>query len=783
MSTNQIINDVLPWTQVTASASQTVFDTNWTSAYPENIIVYKRAAAATPDELTQVLSTSAYVVTFVGTAQVVRVTLLSGATAGDIVTIIRDTPADRLNLYTNTNFVPSMLNQDTAILTLVDQERQMLNDLSVKYHVSGMNPNFAATQNLPVVPLTGNQVWATNPTGTAIIGYDVPEGGGLAPSAAKYLVQTADVEVPNAQAMGELSTGIVVNTAGTGVQLTRTLTGTANEVSVTDGTGLSGNPTVSLPTDLILPGTMEAGGAIDMAGFGVNNALDPVLDQDLATKIYVDTSVGSAAGGITGNMQYNNGGAFAGDADINTDGAGNLEIDGSLEVDNININGNTISSTDTNGNINLTPNGTGQVLVPTPTASTAATTKQYVDSLVAGLNFLNPAYAATTADLSGYTYDNGVSGVGATLTAGSNGAFATDSVSPALGARILVKNQTATEQNGVYTLSTVGDGSNLAVLTRATDYNTPAQITSGDYIIVEAGSTQSNTSWVQTATVTLVGTDPITFTQFTASIPVNVASGGTGRTSDTAYALIAGGTTSTSAHQSLGTGTSGQLLQSKGNAALPDYTTATYPTTTTANRLLYSSSTNEVGELATGTGVNTALGQNVTGSGGMALQTSPTFITPILGVAAATSISLGAAALNAYDVGTFNSITFTAAIHGDLSVTYPTRITSFQVFGSACYFSILLQITPTFSTASGDVSLSGMPVIAAGTLSCFSVSIGGAGFTNVANTISIYGQVGVGSSSMAFRSNKSGAAASPIGITSFTSGQVVTLVCSGRYSI
>jgi hypothetical protein len=42
-----------------------------------------------------------------------------------------------------------------------------------------------------------------------------------------------------------------------------------------------------------------------------------------------------------------------------------------------------------------------------------------------------------------------------------------------------------------------------------------------------------------------------------------------------------------------------------------------------------------------GTGVATALGQSVTGSGGIALATSPTFVTPTLGVATATSVATG----------------------------------------------------------------------------------------------------------------------------------------------
>jgi hypothetical protein len=64
-----------------------------------------------------------------------------------------------------------------------------------------------------------------------------------------------------------------------------------------------------------------------------------------------------------------------------------------------------------------------------------------------------------------------------------------------------------------------------------------------------------------------------------------------------------------------------------------------------------------------GTGVATALGQNVTGSGGIALATSPTFVTPTLGVATATAVTTnelrgtvqslsGAGAVNITDLAT-----------------------------------------------------------------------------------------------------------------------------------
>lgn len=80
---------------------------------------------------------------------------------------------------------------------------------------------------------------------------------------------------------------------------------------------------------------------------------------------------------------------------------------------------------------------------------------------------------------------------------------------------------------------------------------------------------------------------------------LGVPSGGTGIGSATAYAPLVGGTTSTGAFQSATTGSSGQLFQSAGASSIPSWTTATYPSTTTASEILYSSSTNVVGQITT----------------------------------------------------------------------------------------------------------------------------------------------------------------------------------------
>ena len=153
----------------------------------------------------------------------------------------------------------------------------------------------------------------------------------------------------------------------------------------------------------------------------------------------------------------------------------------------------------------------------TPTVSTDAATKQYVDDVAQGLNIHAASYAATTANLNA-TYSNGSSGVGATLTnAGTQAAFETDGTTPPINSRILVKDQTAAAQNGIYTLTTVGSGSTNWVLTRATDFDTPTEIAGGDFTFVDNGTTLANTGWVQVDEVTSVGSDPIIWQQFSGA--------------------------------------------------------------------------------------------------------------------------------------------------------------------------------------------------------------------------------------------------------------------------
>src|SRR5210317_1190313 len=113
-----------------------------------------------------------------------------------------------------------------------------------------------------------------------------------------------------------------------------------------------------------------------------------------------------------------------------TVGATTTDIAGltSLVVDSLTINGQSITTTASNKDIGLTPHGTGTITVPSGYEERAGFTdnslanKKYVDTVAQGLDAKPSARAATTANISG-TYSNGTAGVGATITAGSNGAI------------------------------------------------------------------------------------------------------------------------------------------------------------------------------------------------------------------------------------------------------------------------------------------------------------------------------------------------------------------------
>jgi hypothetical protein len=175
-------------------------------------------------------------------------------------------------------------------------------------------------------------------------------------------------------------------------------------------------------------------------------------------------------------------------------------------------------------------------ITTTPTSNTDIVNKEYADAIASGIHFHEAVGYATTAALPAATYNNGTSGVGATLTANANGALTVDSytfTSPAdNGTRILVKNQANGAENGVYTLTQAGNSSPGApfILTRSTDMDTVGtgvdQIDEGDFFLVTGGTANINTAWVQqTPPPITIGTTAILFQQFAAPITYTAGTG------------------------------------------------------------------------------------------------------------------------------------------------------------------------------------------------------------------------------------------------------------------
>ena len=382
-----------------------------------------------------------------------------------------------------------------------------LTSLSVTGNASAGNLNTAG--KVVASSLESNVATGTAPfvvastTKVANLNVDLVDGFSTdqATSANTIVVRNADGNIVATNAsLGNLATAnFVAGTLTTAAQPNITSVGTLTSLSVT-GNASAGNVNAgNLLTANFVAGTLTTAAQPNITSVGTLSSL-----------------------GVSGNVT-----------------AGNLISNNSVVTDGItNKSGNLTISANSNVNISITGGGVIDVGnsritdLATPTSDSDAATKLYVDNLTStGIHYHQPVRVESPTALNA-TYNNGSNGVGATLTnAGTNAAIVIDGISLSTSDRVLVYQQANAVHNGVYVVSTVGNGSTAWVLTRSSDADTYAPSTDngldeGSYFFVQEGVTGAGESYVCSTPGTITfGTTPINFAQFSKA-PIYTA--GTG---------------------------------------------------------------------------------------------------------------------------------------------------------------------------------------------------------------------------------------------------------------
>jgi hypothetical protein len=382
-------------------------------------------------------------------------------------------------------------------------------------------------------------------------------------------------------------TGFLAMTGGGTSVSGRTFQATANQISITDADGSAGSPVFSIASNAVLPGTgavtvpvgttaqkpagssgqirynsdsqvfegyangswnsFSLAGGVSTFSAGSTGLTPSAASSGVVTLggILVVTNGGTGASTLTGYVKGTGSTPMTASATIPSTDITGLGTMSTQNASAVAITGGTASGVAITGStINSTTIGAGtpstgvftSVAMTTGTITTAPTTgndivnKDYADAIASGINFHQSCRLATTTALAANTYNNGASGVGATLTANANGALSVDSVAVVVGNRILVKNEVTQANNGVYTVTQTGSAGAPYILTRASDFDTAGagvdKIDAGDFFLITAGATQANTSWVQQTPLPItVGTTAIVFTQFGAPLTYTAGTG------------------------------------------------------------------------------------------------------------------------------------------------------------------------------------------------------------------------------------------------------------------
>lgn len=382
----------------------------------------------------------------------------------------------------------------TASTALLVDSNKKLNELLIdNIYIDGNAITSSNTNgNITITPNGNGAVvidGLSHPAADGTAGHFLKTNGSGVLGFSAVATSTLTGTITNDQLAGSIANGKLSNSA----------------VTVTAGDGLSGGGSVAL-------------GATVSLAVGVDDS--SIETNSDALRVKASGITNTMLAGSIANGKLANDGITIGDTDTSLGGT-ITALSGltTASIDNITLDGNSITTTNSNGDLNLTPNGTGTIVVPSDYTSRSGytaqslTPKSYVDSVANGLDVKASVRVATTANLVA-TYHNG----NGTLTANANGAIAIDGVTLTTNNRILVKNQTTAAQNGFYKVTTTGSGSAAYVLTRTPDADAASELNPGAFTFVEEGSANQDNGFVMSTNGAItLGSTVITFEQFSGA--------------------------------------------------------------------------------------------------------------------------------------------------------------------------------------------------------------------------------------------------------------------------
>ena len=299
-------------------------------------------------------------------------------------------------------------------------------------------------------------------------------------------------------------TGIVVQ-SGVDTFVERSLVAPAAGITITNNTGVDGNPTFVLANDLAALEGLSTTGYVIRTGDGtattrsiVGTASNIIVTNNsgVSSDTSIDlASVSQAATGSFVKVTLDGFGRVTGNTPVTT-----ADITALADSTYVNATGDTMT-----GSL-VMATGTHITLTDSAINATDAVNKAYVDASIAGLTWKNSVAAATT---------------GAAVLATAFAAGQTlDGYTLVLGDRVLVKDQAVSTENGIYVVT-------AGAPTRALDADTGAELDHAT-VFVEHGTAQAATAWtVNNATTPALtgGTNGPNFVQFNGASSVTAGVG------------------------------------------------------------------------------------------------------------------------------------------------------------------------------------------------------------------------------------------------------------------